>query len=441
MAMGRKLFFSAFLSLFLLIIDGCSLSNGNSNKKVNSLDKKIDKQITITFMNREDETSAAKYKEEIIKEFEHLHPNIKVIDESIGDDSTYLHKLRTAIAQGSPPDIFYYAGTTNLLPYAQNGVIMDVTPLLKDKQWAEGIDKEALKMFDLSDVGQKGIYAIPWAINYEPIYYNIDLFKKAGINKIPENWDEFLEVIRKLKAANIIPIEVGGKDSWRIGHLHTSIFYKMVGVEKAKQLGQRFAKWTDPDVIQTLQCLNKLEDAFEPNFINIDQSEEYQWFNQGGAAMTLDGTWRIGSIPKEFINHVGAFPFPYFNNHPEYRANGVTYVTQWELSGKMKGEEKQAAIEFVKYWSSMENQQKLLDSYKRIPVRTDVKIHPNIIGPLLTDIMQFSKYIKSPGTDTFAYDPLPQVEDATKEALIKMLLGLSPHESARFIQNVIDNNQ
>jgi isoprenylcysteine carboxyl methyltransferase (ICMT) family protein YpbQ len=110
---------------------------------------------------------------------------------------------------------------------------MDVTPLLKDKQWAEGINKSTLKMFDLSDVGQKGIYAIPWAINYEPIYYNIYLFKKAGIDKLPENWDQFLEVIRKLKEANIIPIEVGGKDSWRIGHLHTSIFYKMVGVANA----------------------------------------------------------------------------------------------------------------------------------------------------------------------------------------------------------------
>lgn len=441
MTIFRKLFFSTFLSIFLVTIGGCNLSTGNPVKKVNNPYKNNNKQITITFMNREDETSASHYKEEIIKEFEHLHPNINVIDESIGDESTYIHKLRTLISQGNPPDIFYYAGTTNLLPYAKNGVIMDVTPLLEDTQWAKGINKETLKMFDLSDVGQRGIYAIPWAINYEPIYYNIDLFKKAGIDKVPENWDQFLEVIRKLKEANIIPIEVGGKDSWRIGHLHTSIFYKMVGVEKAKQIGQRAAKWTDPDVIQTLQCLDNLESAFEPNFLNIDQSEEYQWFYQGGAAMTLDGTWRIGSIPKEFIKNVGAFPFPYFSNHPNYKSNGVTYVTQWELSGKLTGEKKAATIEFVKYWTNKENQQKLLDVYKRIPVRTDVKINSDIIGPLLTDIMKFSNNIKNPGTDTFAYDPLPQVEDSTKEALIKMLLGLSPQDSATLIQNVIDNNQ
>jgi raffinose/stachyose/melibiose transport system substrate-binding protein len=43
-------------------------------------------------------------------------------------------------------------------------------------------------------------------------WYRKDLFKKAGIETPPATWADLLEVVKKLKKADITPIALGGKD-------------------------------------------------------------------------------------------------------------------------------------------------------------------------------------------------------------------------------------
>ena len=45
------------------------------------------------------------------------------------------------------------------------------------------------------------------------------------------------------------------------GHLHDQIFYKWLGTDAAKKLGSRDMKWTDPEVVETLQFVQDLIDA------------------------------------------------------------------------------------------------------------------------------------------------------------------------------------
>ena len=46
------------------------------------------------------------------------------------------------------------------------------------------------------------------------VWYNKELFEKAGIDAPPATWDEFLADVQKLKDAGITPIAVGEKDKW-----------------------------------------------------------------------------------------------------------------------------------------------------------------------------------------------------------------------------------
>ena len=62
------------------------------------------------------------------------------------------------------------------------------------------------------------VYGMPIAALPGGIWYSKDLFKQAGIEKTPTTWDEFTQVIDKLKAANITPIALGGKDAWPAAH-------------------------------------------------------------------------------------------------------------------------------------------------------------------------------------------------------------------------------
>ena len=57
-------------------------------------------------------------------------------------------------------------------------------------------------------------YAVPYSVGVVGFWYNKTLFKQAGITSTPTTWPQFIAAVNKLKAANITPISVGGKDRW-----------------------------------------------------------------------------------------------------------------------------------------------------------------------------------------------------------------------------------
>ena len=62
------------------------------------------------------------------------------------------------------------------------------------------------------------IYGMPSSVLPGGIYYSKDLFKQAGIDATPTTFDELSAAVTKLKAENIAPIALGGKDAWPAAH-------------------------------------------------------------------------------------------------------------------------------------------------------------------------------------------------------------------------------
>ena len=75
-------------------------------------------------------------------------------------------------------------------------------------------------------------YGVPWDMGMVGWWYNKDLFKKAGIDKEPATWTEFLADVKKLKDAGITPIALGEKDSWTGMHIWSYLATR-IGGEKA----------------------------------------------------------------------------------------------------------------------------------------------------------------------------------------------------------------
>ncbi|MCQ4657126.1 extracellular solute-binding protein, partial [Enterococcus faecium] len=83
--------------------------------------------------------------------------------------------------------------------YIDNGLILDVQPYLdEDPEWGGGFTEGALSYYQVP--GKEGTYAIPMESGLIGVYYNKDLFEKAGVKEFPETWTEFLDAIKKLKA-------------------------------------------------------------------------------------------------------------------------------------------------------------------------------------------------------------------------------------------------
>ncbi len=257
--------------------------------------------------------------------------------------------------------------------------------------------------------------------------------------------EEFYVALDKLNAIGVTPIAVGAKSTWRAGHIHNYLLYKAAGVEKAVELGPRKAKWTDPDLLQSLALMKDLKarGAFWDNFEGIDYDMEKVMFFNGEAAMVLNGSWFVGDVinsknPEDF----GTFDFPYFKDKPQFKGHTVNFPQGFQLKGGMKdGAEKQATIDFIKFWTGQDRQQYMVAQIQRMSSRKDLNLDAIDLSEIFLGYTETLAKATMLGGDSFEYDPLSSMQDRTRNSIVGMLLGATPQEAAAQIQAEIDRNK
>ena len=150
-------------------------------------------QVTITYAIWDNNQLPAH--EKIIAAFEAQHPNIKVEPQVVpwGD---YWTKLQTAVAGGEAYDTFWMNGPSFPV-YAGKGVLMNLQPMVD----ADAVDMtkypEALvKLYSYDG----SVYGLPKDFDTIALFYNKDLFDKAGV-AYPDGtwtWDNLTEAAKKL---------------------------------------------------------------------------------------------------------------------------------------------------------------------------------------------------------------------------------------------------
>lgn len=112
----------------------------------------------------------------------------------------YYTKLQTMIAGNTAPDLMWLS-QEYVANYADSGALMDIT-----SQVAKLSDMPAAKLDDyypgsLAVAKYAGtLYGLPWIAQPVVLYYNPDMFQKAGINPPDESWtwDTFTAAAKKL---------------------------------------------------------------------------------------------------------------------------------------------------------------------------------------------------------------------------------------------------
>jgi raffinose/stachyose/melibiose transport system substrate-binding protein len=451
--MKKARFMSTLLAailLFTLVLSGCGSQQPAENTPSKSTEATGNstapaEKVKLTVLTRWTGSDAmTPLFDEIIKGFTELHPEVEIQNDSVNEEAAFNNKLKTAIATGDVPNVFYNPGIMNAVDYAKNGIVMEISPLFEDKEWYDGFIDGAFETYNFTTFGAKGYYAIPHSIGVEGIFYNKDLFAKAGITKAPETIEDMYDAIDKLKAIGVSPFAVGAKETWRAGHILNWLTYKNVGIDKVKQIGARNAKWTDPDMVDTLKLYMDLKNrgAFPVNYEGVTYDEEKSMFFTEKAAMVLNGSWFIGDCDSSDISgKIGIFAPPSFKDKPQFIGNGIIYPQQLYLSGKATGAQKDMQIAFVKYLTNKDNQQKMALEIQRIPIRKDLDLSSAKPDSLFSQAVKISSSITLSCGDTFDFDPLPSMMDRTRNSLIGMSLGMSPEDTAKEIQSEIDKNQ
>lgn len=149
------------------------------------------KGVTLTFWSS---PQANKIPTKVISDFER-DTGAKIELTTIPEE--YENNARTKITTGDMPDVAFWQPTASMLAgFVASDQLqkLDNAPFIKN--YKEGI----------ADAGgtYKGhrysvMVSAPSTIG---VYYNKDVFKKAGVS-IPKGWDEFVKVAKKIKAANV----------------------------------------------------------------------------------------------------------------------------------------------------------------------------------------------------------------------------------------------
>jgi ABC-type glycerol-3-phosphate transport system substrate-binding protein len=188
----------------------------------------------------------------------------------------------------------------------------------------------------------KGVrLGVSYGVAYMYCYYNTDLFAKAGIDKVPESWEQWMDVCKKLKDAGITPLALPGASSNNMGH---NVFSGAVaGVVTAKDPTIATAAklmFADYDFNNEM-FLNVFKRADElaksgyvaDGFMSADYDACVRAFADQSVAMAIEGSWSVSNFLKEDL------PFKPGTFIPPYNAEGDPLYgtscseTTWAIGG------------------------------------------------------------------------------------------------------------
>jgi len=326
--------------------------------------------------------------EALIKQFEAQNPSIHVVQETFPYDS-YNQKVASAVPAGQGPDVvnlFY-----GWLPlYVDSGYLQ---PLPEDVFPPTSIEREFVPMVKAARFEGR-YWALPTAVRTLALFYNKDLFRKAGLIRPPVTWDEFLadaERLTERDARGGVTLEgFGIAPAGQDHQLIREVLFRQWGVAPYSSDGRR-PTYNTPQGAEALRWYTDLVTRSKVGVIDFfPGGNGYRdAFVAGKAAMIVDGSFAIGAIRggAKFDWGVGMLPRRSVGGTP---ANFGSFWVHG-LTNKAKGAQREAAVAFLKFITSPETQRLWLRQVGEIPAGKAMAADPAldldpVYGPFIRSL-------------------------------------------------------
>lgn len=307
------------------------------------------------------------YFKQVLDEYKKLHPNV---------DFEYVTKRAEDIAQilptqlearQAPADVIITAWGWFIVKMAQKGHVVDLTNVIKENEYVPGV---------LDSVKSDGkIWGAPFTVSLKPgFWYRKSFFNKYALSE-PRTWDEFVQLLKKLKEVGVTPIASGDGVGWPLSDVTEAFIIAYAGPDVFKGIINRSVRFDDPRVVAVFR--DKLVPLLEQKFFGEPEewtaAVEKWWAGQYG--IYFMGTWILGMVQDP--NDVGFFPLP--------GARAVVGGTDY-IFVPVYSPNREAAVEFVKWLAT--SGQEVHASTKAGKLPSWLKADPNKIWPPLKDVYQ-----------------------------------------------------
>jgi len=296
-----------------------------------------------------------------VDEFKKANPDVDV-KVSFIEEEAYKVQLPGWLSTQAP-DIINWHNGERMAFYASRGLLEDLSEDWKKNGWDStyASTKEASSW-------QGKQYSAPTVYYSWGMFYRKDLFKKVGVAAEPKSWDEFLEACKKLKAAGIAPIAVGGRDAWTLAGWFDYLDLRINGNAFHQQLMAGDVAYTDPRVKKVYTAWKSLIDNkyFIDNALSYDLDGAQPFLFQGKAAMMLMGTFIAKGFPAKLAPEMGYFQFPIIDANVPTAEEGPTE----SIHIPAKARNKTDARRFIAFVGTPAISAKLADGLGSLPANS-----------------------------------------------------------------------
>ncbi len=342
----------------------------------------------------------------------------------------YYTKLNALVASNETPDCFIVSPGPNLDVYVDPGVAADLTDDLKADGWLDTFNGGEGAFSQQTYDGK--IYAVPLNIAAACVFYNTEMFEKAGITTMPTDWDGFIDACDKLQAAGYTPISISAGTAWCLSML-AGYLCDAEGVD-LDAIDAGTAHWTDANVVAAANKMLELSKYFQPTAAGDTNDVATANFYNEEAAMLIQGSWAIAQINgsnPEFEDKCGVFAFP--------GTNGRVIAKSDSLAMSANTEHKDAVLAFMKYFTDDTAQKYTAEVGGKIPV-TKVDYDADKAPAQLAYVMD----VFSNASSTFGFynESLASTEAGSTfdDAMVSIYLGTPVEEGLQTIEDFYVNN-
>lgn len=265
--------------------------------------------------------------------------------------------------------------------------------------------------------GDGKLYTMPYQPYTTGVWYDKEMFKKAGIEKEPKTWTEFLEVCQKLKDSGVNAITCNS-DSTTL--LYGFQLARYIGQEKINEV-YKSSDWKS--IPEAKKAAEDIRELWTKGYMSENAPANYpdgqNEIGFGETAMILQASW----IPNEIVQNTGTkVNFGYF---PWPAVEGGKDGVEGTMAGSQgfgivaKSKKQQETFDFVMSVVTGETDLKMAEAVSSIPADVENTKWPAAIAGAEPYFKQVTKSYDW----AIGLEQDPEKKDILTSSLIEMVKG------------------
>jgi len=345
------------------------------------------------------------------QEYMKLHDDVSILPQAIPYDG-YPEWLRVQMIAKTAPEVVFLEEPDT---YANLGLLTDFNSYMGEKSsydtaatWAESFEEPYI---DIAKDQNSKLNWVPFSIYGIGLFVNADQYKAAGLEKMPETINEYIQNNAKLKQSGYTPLTCAIKLNdaqmvWPLEMMHKAFFRDLIP-EINLLHGDSFAfdannpksvigEKISPDEINVAFKKGLIDPAKSPrfksmyeimlslvpglnsDFLSKDGNEVYGDFANAKQTQFLNGTWYIPSLAgyfsdfkkggnedKIFNYNIIPFPKPTNENTEFLKAGAPNDIVQirngFAVPSYISDEKKEIAVDFIRFMTGPEMMKKMFE--------------------------------------------------------------------------------